>query len=1341
MAGYCRILFTLAVLAGGVFAQTTSFTISNLTLSGTATNAGQISGTGTATVSPFATGAVPVAIAGVVPTACGSLFTLSETFTFDSADSLTVSETLTQCDSPSGGTYNFTVAGGTGAYTGRTGSGTLTITIQSGLQNNAAGPFTLTASGSGTLAVATPSLTGVSPSPLGAPTTAGVFFTGSFEIAGQNLQGGVVTTDGPLNLTGTPTVNSTGTNISQGYSIGCCAPQQGQTFHLTVTTPSGSASISDTITLSTTSCIPFPAGFIPFSSIYYVTAADSAGDHLVVGVPGPGFLATLLGIPPPAFTNQTFCDAQVQLAPGQYSPSVYVPTPQELAGIYTAFAGILLNPATNQPYPNGVIPATSFNTAWALRIGAAQAPSGNGAWSPTTGASTGFGNAQAAVLLPSGEVLMLSNASSLGSGNAAEIYDPVSGAVVLGAQVLFAHGPSLTATLLNNGLVLIVGGDSSPSAAELYDPSSGQFSATGAPVQPHGLFHTATRLNDGRVLVVGGLTAAGVVGGNSAAANTNAGAETYDPQTGKFTLAGAMFANRDDQTATLLADGRVLIAGGQIPNFQGFTADTAETYDPSTGNFSSTLPMTVARGGHFAALLANGKVLVGGGDYPGGSAELFDPAAGTFTATGSMSYGRTYAQATPLSSGQVLVAGGSNFAGVTTASAELYNPASGSFAATGSMTSPRAGFAATLLLDGRVLVTAGADGMVGLRSAELYTPVTEGLVTSQTGLTFRVAAGNTSVPTQTVAVLSNTATIPWTLSTHTYQGGNWLTVNTTSGNSVPGATPITLTITVNPTGLATEDYYGAVILTPTDGIHPPITIAIVLHIVPAGTAAPPGVTPSGLLFLGTPGATLKPQAFTISNLTSTPLTFNAVASTSPSWFAFAPASATIAAAQTTSITVTATLGSMTAGVYPASIKLLFGDGSSQTVALLLVISATAGSARPATISNVSIPYTVIPSEARDLGPVRASSPRIIPSPYPVISSNDTPEAFVVTTKATAACTASKLLPVFTTIGTGFNTPAAWPTPIVVQVVDDCGDAFNTGSVIVSFSDSDPPIGMLAIGNGNWAGTWVPQNNSAGLTVRADAQQLPLTGSVLVSGQVLSNPTVPVVSKGGIVSNADFASAPALGLLVSIFGSGLADGSLGDTGVPLPPQLGSTSVVLAGVELPLLYVSNTQVNVAIPFTIQTNTSQQLVVLRGNAVSVPVSLAVFASEPSILSASGSGSGQGLIFNAITGTRADTNAPAGTGDYLVIYALGLGAVTPNLAIGNGTPSSPYEYAVAPVTVTIGGIPATVLFAGLTPGYVGLYQVNVMMPGGVTPGSQVPVTVSVAGKSGAGNITIATH
>src|SRR5580704_13867991 len=86
-------------------------------------------------------------------------------------------------------------------------------------------------------------------------------------------------------------------------------------------------------------CINFPAGFIPFSSISYVTAATSVGDHLVVGVPAPGALSLInASIPLPAFTNQTFCDAQVQLAPHQFYPNVYVPTAAELSGNFSAFA-------------------------------------------------------------------------------------------------------------------------------------------------------------------------------------------------------------------------------------------------------------------------------------------------------------------------------------------------------------------------------------------------------------------------------------------------------------------------------------------------------------------------------------------------------------------------------------------------------------------------------------------------------------------------------------------------------------------------------------------------------------------------------------------------------------------------------------------------------------------------------------------------------------------------------------------------------------------------------------------------------------------------------------------
>ena len=129
-------------------------------------------------------------------------------------------------------------------------------------------------------------------------------------------------------------------------------------------------------------CVNFPAGFIPFSSISYVTAADAAGDHLVVGVPAPSALSLInASIPLPAFTNQTFCDAQVQLAPQQLYPNVYVPTAAELSGNFSAFSGLLVNPATNVAYPNGAIPTGQLANVFAWRIGPAQVASANQGWS------------------------------------------------------------------------------------------------------------------------------------------------------------------------------------------------------------------------------------------------------------------------------------------------------------------------------------------------------------------------------------------------------------------------------------------------------------------------------------------------------------------------------------------------------------------------------------------------------------------------------------------------------------------------------------------------------------------------------------------------------------------------------------------------------------------------------------------------------------------------------------------------------------------------------------------------------------------------------------------------
>ncbi|MBA3944853.1 MAG: Ig-like domain repeat protein [Herpetosiphonaceae bacterium] len=185
-----------------------------------------------------------------------------------------------------------------------------------------------------------------------------------------------------------------------------------------------------------------------------------------------------------------------------------------------------------------------------------------------------------------------------------------------------------------------------------------------------------------------------------------------------WTATGSLATARNQQTATLLLNGKVLVAGG----YNAGPLASAELYDPISGSWTATGPMTTARYGHTATLLQNGKVLVAGGyddnDYLA-SAELYDPASGSWTATGTMSTGREFPTATLLSNGKVLVAGGLNVGPLT--SAELYDPTSGTWTTTGSLSVARYYHTATLLTNGKVLVAGGYNG-VYLANVELYDP-------------------------------------------------------------------------------------------------------------------------------------------------------------------------------------------------------------------------------------------------------------------------------------------------------------------------------------------------------------------------------------------------------------------------------------------------------------------------------------------------------------------------------------------------------------------------------------------------------------------------------------------
>jgi hypothetical protein len=350
---------------------------------------------------------------------------------------------------------------------------------------------------------------------------------------------------------------------------------------------------------------------------------------------------------------------------------------------------------------------------------------------------------QTSIPLQNGTILIAGGVDANGATTTAEIYNPNPGAQSFAptGSLNVARGCGTTGTLLNDGTVLIAGG-SGNTTAELYFPSSGSFSLrtppTLIPLNSQGLAigpmtavrynATATLLQNGSVLIAGGDT------GNLAGLTS---AEIYNPATGTFTATtGSMSTRRTTQTATLLSNGTVLIAGGQ-GNYSGQTAwNTAETYNPSTQTFSLVGNLTTTRCQHTATPLTDGTVLLAGGQNTSGttlsSAEIFTPSSASFAATGSMNSSRIEHTATSLADGTVLVAGGFGSCGSGSnacVTAEIYTPSQRTFTLTGNLTVPRAHHSATMLYDGEILIAGGEDMNIYassiLSSAELYSyPVT-----------------------------------------------------------------------------------------------------------------------------------------------------------------------------------------------------------------------------------------------------------------------------------------------------------------------------------------------------------------------------------------------------------------------------------------------------------------------------------------------------------------------------------------------------------------------------------------------------------------------------------------
>lgn len=574
---------------------------------------------------------------------------------------------------------------------------------------------------------------------------------------------------------------------------------------------------------------------------------------------------------------------------------------------------------------------------------------------------------------------------------------------------------------------------------------------------------------------------------------------------------------------------------------------------------------------------------------------------------------------------------------------------------------------------------------------------------SQSGLFFRGSAGGPAPPAQSFTVSNGgVGSLTFTATASVFAGGNWLSVSPAGGQSSGSSAPA-LTVQVNPTGLAAGTYYGQIQVSAAGVPNSPQAVAVVLNLAATATNVDPDVRPTGMIFVGKQGGTSPAsKPVTITNLGSTPVSYVSTVSYSSGtgWLAVSPSVGSVAAGTPATPSVTVSPGTLAPGIYLGQIGFIFKE--------------------PNTIHNITVLFIVLPSGS-------VAEP-VWPSLGGAAAAH--PEA--------GGCTATKLLPVFSSLGQSFTNAAAWPSSIEVTAADDCGNPMMTGSMVVSFSTGDEPISLTSLNDGRWSGTWTPHtttNATVSLTATAQTYTPALSGTAMIGGTTNSNPAVPLVKSGGIVNAAsNAASTPvAPGSYISIYGSGLGSG-LTVASAPFPATLGGTQVLLAGQPIPLYFTSDGQINALVPYGLTTNNTLQVVVTRGGAYSTPTGLTFADGGPAVfLNAQGGGIAVGVKADG-TQYLVDANHPTTAGDYLVVYCAGLGAVNQSVTAGTVSPASPPATTVNTVTATIEGISAPVAFAGLAPGFAGLYQVNLQVPPGLTPSSKAPLVLTVSGQSSPG-------
>jgi uncharacterized protein (TIGR03437 family) len=324
----------------------------------------------------------------------------------------------------------------------------------------------------------------------------------------------------------------------------------------------------------------------------------------------------------------------------------------------------------------------------------------------------------------------------------------------------------------------------------------------------------------------------------------------------------------------------------------------------------------------------------------------------------------------------------------------------------------------------------------------------------------------------------------------------------------------------------------------------------------------------------------------------------------------------------------------------------------------------------------------------------------------------------------SGCSPASLVAAPTALVANFSAPTSWPTPLAISLVDNCGNFVTDGQITATFTNGDPPLSLPLVNaaKGLYSATWTPRKASGQVTVQTRATSgsglTPATAQI--SGSVIPN-AAPVINPQATVHafNPQIGGPLAPGTIIAVYGANLASQVSQPHSIPLATSSGGTSVIIGGIAAPLYYVSPGQINVQVPFELDPAKQYQVVVSANGAIATPQTIQLTPAVPG-LAAFGDGT---LIAQHQDGSLVSQSAPAQQGEYLVMYLLGMGLTDNPVSSGDGSPSDPLARPTAVPTLTLGGNPVNIAFAGLTPGLVGLYQINIQIPQDAQGGNQVLV------------------